>query len=151
MNNLNRYGLLLLGIMSVLLPVWLTIGKSLFFGVGGWLALIYMLTVAPAIFIIFWIFFVLLALRKDVRATRAVGTVDTILLSAIYISVFFHGFFLIDGGDTKESLNSVASKHYNMAHELSQEYSMIFLAISTLLILVSFVVFTYKIIKQNTI
>lgn len=151
MNTVNRYGLRLLAAMSFLLPIWLTVGKGMIFGVGGWVSLIYMFTLAPAIFAVLWLFFLLLYLRKDVKATRSIGTVDSILLLSLYVSIFLHGFYLLDGGDTKESVNSVASKHFNVSQELSSEYSGAFVALFSSLMFACLLVFIYEIIKKRAI
>jgi hypothetical protein len=151
MKNKISYGLIILRIMSVLLPIWLTIGKSMIFGVGGWMSLVYMFTIAPAIFVIFWIFYTFIALRKDVIELRSIGLIDSVILAGLYVSIFLHGFFLVDGGDTKESVNSVASKHFGLTHEMSSEYSGLLMAIAFALFVAGFIVFIYELIKKRAI
>jgi len=146
-----RSHILLLVAMSIFLPFWLTIGKSMLFGIGGWVGLAYIFTVAPAIFVIFWLFLMLLTLRKDTILTNSIGIVDARLLLALYTSIFAHGIFLVDGGDTAGSLNSIATKYFGITLELSSVLSGVFLVASSVLILACLSLFIYEMITKRAI
>lgn len=147
----SRFNILLLAVMSFFLPFWLTIGKSMLFGIGGWVGLAYIFTVAPAIFVILWLLFILLALRKDVRETNSIGIVDTLLLYALYITIFAHGIFLVDGGDTQESVNSIATKYFGITHQTSSILSVVLMVVFFALILICFSLFIYEMATKRAI
>jgi len=108
--------------MTFVLPFWLTFGRTLL-GSHGWQTLLYLFLVAPALFIAMLTINILVWVRKDVRQKAEVSPVDAYLLLGLYVSVLLHGYFLIDGGDSEASLNSV------MTVTLGEQ----FLGISTLL------------------
>ena len=151
MNKLNRRGLLILGIMSIALPLWLTVGKLALFNAGGWMTLIYLLQVVPIIFVVFWVLFILLAKRKDVRETKSIGSFDSVILILLYVSIFIHGIFLVDGGDTDESINSVAMNIFGMNQSVSSELSQFFSIFAIVMAVIALVVFIYKLISKRSL
>lgn len=149
MKYLQRHSILILQILAFVLPLWLTIGRS-FFGSGGWMTLIYIFTVAPFLFVFLFILSVLLIKRYDVRLTKLVSPADVVLLLGVYVSTFLHGFFLVDGGDTQESVNSVASKYFGFSHDISQVLSNTFFALAAILLLACVILFTAELIRNRT-
>lgn len=141
----------LLILMMFTLPLWVTFGKGLIFGVGGWLALISIFTIAPALFVVFLIFALLLMTRKDVIESRRLGVFDSVLLLILYLSIFLFSIFVVDGGDTPESVDSVMSKYNFVSQSLSGQLSEIFMLSSVLLIIVGFVIFIFEAMKRAAI
>lgn len=92
--------------MTFVLPFWLTFGRALM-GSHGWETLLYLFLVAPALFVVMLTLNILAWVRKDVRQKVELSPTDAYLLLGLYLSIFLHGFFLIDGGDAEASLNSV--------------------------------------------
>ena len=52
---------------------------------------------------------ILVLRRRDVRQSKMVGSLDAKLLTAFYITTILFGVFLVDIGDTDDSMVSVAS------------------------------------------
>lgn len=94
MKRFRRFHYLALLPMSILLPLWLTFGRALL-GVSGWVLLLNLM-LAPIIFGVLVIFFSLIATRPDAQKTRSVGVLDSVLLTALYVIVVLHGFFVVD-------------------------------------------------------
>lgn len=94
--------------MAIILPLWITLGRG-FFGSGGWTTLALLISVAPIMLcgLLFLAFFI--RSRPRVRTDNAVSKIDAVLLTVLYLSIFLYGIFLVDGGDTPESINSLAS------------------------------------------
>ncbi len=76
----------------------------------------YVIFVAPILFVSLLIFNILVWSRKEVRQKAELSRVDTFLLFTLYISVFLHGFSVVDGGDSQDSLNSVMT--ISLGHNL---------------------------------
>ncbi len=144
MNKLRRISFVLLPVMMYVLPLWITFGKVILFGVGGWLMFMSLFTVVPLLFISLLLFRRLLMTRSDVRTTGKVGTLDAVLLISVYVSVFLHSLFIVDGGDTEGSVNSVATKYLSLPHSLSGQISSLLLAVACISIVCSFLFFMYE-------
>lgn len=150
MNKLRQSALRLLFIMAFVLPLWLTLGRSLPFDVGGWMMLIYIFTLAPAIFVIFLVFHLLLSKRADVKKTKRIDSSDALLLIGLYVSLFLHGLFVVDGGDTAESVNSIASKYLGVSRNVSTGISDTLLLASIVLVAVCLFVFVWKLTRGRS-
>jgi hypothetical protein len=109
MLRLRRFVKLSLIPMTLLLPIWLIVGRALL-GSIGWLTLIMLFTVVPVLLISMIVLDILLLRRKDVRASKMVSVLDARLVTAFYISTFLFGIFMVDFGDTEDSIVSVASR-----------------------------------------
>ena len=149
-NELKRRSLAILIVMIFFLPFWITIGKGMVFGVIGWVAIISLFTVAPALLVTLVIFYILLRTRRDVRSSKHVGAFDAFLLIALYVTIFLGSIFTVDGGDTKESINSVATK-FGMDEQTNDILAVIFVLSTTLIFLACFVVFIYEAVKKRAI
>ena len=134
--------------MIFLLPLWLTFGIAAL-GVNGWGGLFYFFNVAPLLLVSLaaLAFIADYPKKGEQRPAR-----DAQLLWALYASIFLHGLFLVDGGDTSESVGSVAS------HVVGGWFVGISSAISTTLfwvsaglLIFSFVYFIGQRAKQNTV
>ena len=150
-DELRRRSLAILIVMIFFLPFWITIGKGLIFGVMGWMAIIFLFTVAPALLVVLTIFYVLLRTRRDVKSSKRVGLIDVLLLIALYVSIFAGSIFAVDGGDTKESINSVATKNFGMDTVTNDIYASIFFELTFLILIACFVVFIYEAVKKRAI
>ncbi len=152
MKLVNRSGLLTLAVMSILLPLWLVVLRDTLFGIRGWETLVYMFTYAPAVFVICWILFGLLIARDDVEQTKSIGSIDSLMLIGLYVSVFLHGFFLVDGDLSAGTLDhSVATKYIDQSNGVSNGNSEFFFLSSCLLIFLCFILFTYELVSKRTL
>ncbi len=150
MLKFTRYSRILLLPMVFLLPLWLTFGLNLL-GIGGWTSLFYWFAGVPALFVVLLILYALVKPRSATNGKSHLGIIDSVLLTAIYVVVFLHGFFLVDGGDTEASINSVATKFFGKSDEsifYSNYLSQIFLVISALLIIITLAVVIYERLRQ---
>lgn len=138
---LKIISLVSLTVMSVLLPLWLILGNN-----GGWGTFRYIFIVGPTIFVSFWVLASLLAMRPSSRVGVILGIFDIVLLLALYLSIFLHGFFFVDGGDTEKSYSSVATAHYGMNIVTSTKYAHELYAVSFFLLIASFIYFTVALI-----
>jgi hypothetical protein len=107
--TLRRALLRMLYPMAVALPLWISVGRGIA-GYGGWLELYYTFAWAPLLLIA--LVGVSRAMRRPgVLESGAVGDLDAGLLLLLYLAVFLHGAFVVDFGDTPESLGSVATRY----------------------------------------
>lgn len=134
--------------MVFIMPLWLIIGRAMF-GSFGWGTIIYFFTVAPILLISLLILGFLVKTRKAADGKSYLGLVDSSLLTMLYATVFLHGFFLVDGGDTEESLNSVATKILGKSFQSTSEaLGEIFYYLAALLLAITFIVFIFERVKQ---
>lgn len=141
MKSFQRTSIFLLMIMTFLLPFWLTLGRSML-GSSGYLTILHMFFIAPVLFILMLIFNVLIWARRDVRQKVEFSKLDSFLLLLLYISIFLHGFTIVDGSDTPESLSSVLTSLFG-SHllNISSSLSHITYMISFLLLAICLVTF----------
>jgi len=150
MKTFQRISLVLLMVMTFFLPFWLTFGRNAF-GSHGWLTVPYLFFIAPILFITLLVFNALLWARRDVRRITELSKVDSWLLLVLYTFVFLHGFFIVDGGDTPESLDSVMTILFNNnLHDLSALLSAVTYTISCLLLIACLVTFIYELTKKRS-
>jgi hypothetical protein len=95
--------------MILLVPAWLIVGRGLL-GSVGWISLILLITVVPVLLVVTTVQTVLVMVRKDVRSSHMVSALDAKLAVVYYVTMFLFGLFLVDGGDTEDSVASVASR-----------------------------------------
>lgn len=91
--------------MILFLPFWLTIGRMLL-GVGGWGIFFYIRVAVPALLVILPIIAYMAIVSTPKGGIRGYNAV---VLWVTYALIFLQGFFAVDGGDTEESVGSVAS------------------------------------------
>jgi hypothetical protein len=147
----KRLSFIFLPLMALVIPLWLTLGRAGLFGVGGWGLLVIMFTIAPGLLIVLLLLYGILLARPGVRRLKQTGTLDGILLLSLYLSTILFGIFLVDGDDTKESLNSVASKYMGISLADSDIITLVFLYASLALILATFIVFTVEAVTKRPI
>ena len=150
MKKLNRAGLAILMCMVFFLPFWLTFGRGLL-GSGGWMTIMYIFTYAPMLLVGLLAVWFLLRFRADVRETKSIGSLDSIVLLALYVSIFLHGIFLLDGGDTPDSVNSVAMHVFGMDKSTSDALDTMFASLCILLFVVTLVLCIVEFRKKRAI
>lgn len=94
--------------MAIFLPVYITVGRALL-GSLGWLTLIFVFTIVPIIFVAQVTIWLLIRLRSDVKQSGRASAWDARAMLTFYGSAILFGVFVVDGGDTEESIRSVAS------------------------------------------
>ena len=93
--------------IGLLVTLWAWIGR-LFLGSGGWFMLIFIFTVLPvmlAALVVAWI----LALTMK-RRPRLLSPAETTAQLATWAGALGFGFFIVDFGDTDDSVGSVFSR-----------------------------------------
>lgn len=97
--------------VGILLLLWLTIGRA-FFGSIGWMTVIFVLW-GPLITVV-----LLVVLTISIKPIAKAGTAsvltrrDKTLLYLLGGSIFLSGCFIVDGGDTPDSANSVITHFF---------------------------------------
>lgn len=149
MKTFQRISIFLLMIMTFILPFWLTLGRSMI-GSTGYLVILYTFLIAPVLFILMLIFNILIWARRDVRQRLEFGKLDSFLLLLLYVSVFLHGFFVVDGSDTPESLGSVLTRLFG-SHlmDVSTMLSGVAYTFSYFLLLICLAVFIGELIAKR--
>ncbi|GAA2183199.1 hypothetical protein GCM10009785_25770 [Brooklawnia cerclae] len=116
MEGLRRTTYQLILPMAVVLPVWISFGRAVF-GSGGWLMVIFTVTLAPALCVLLIVCRFLIPVGLDAAGRKTIGEVEAILLAVLYLQVFLFGFFVVDGGDTLDSVGSVATEIFGKGFE----------------------------------
>ena len=93
---------------TIVLPLWLLIGRVFFGVILGWHYAIG-LFLAPLLFIFLAIVTTFLWARKSARRQRAVSRIDAVLLSVWYVAVLCYGFFVVDSVHSYEPGTSIAT------------------------------------------
>lgn len=96
---------------TIILPLWLLIGRVFFGVILGWHYAI-QLFLAPLLFVFLALVATLAWARKHVRRTGAVSRLDATLLSFWYVSILSYGFFVVDSVHSDEVGTSVATKAF---------------------------------------
>ena len=94
---------------TIVLPLWLLIGRVFFGVILGWHYAIG-LFLAPLLFIFLAVVTTITWARKSARLSGAVSRTDAILLSGWYFAVLCYGFFVVDSVHSTEPGTSVATK-----------------------------------------
>lgn len=115
------------------------------------MAIIMLFTVAPFLVIALLALFGILHVRPEIRKTKRAGLLDSILLLCFYVSTVLFSLFLVDGGDTKESINSVATKYFGLSDTLSGVLSIVFFCTSVGLLLALFIVFITEAVTKRSL
>ncbi|MDT0201617.1 hypothetical protein [Nocardioides sp. AE5] len=101
--NLHRIVYLLHIPLTLLLLVWAWFGRA-FFGAGGWFFLILPIFAGPVVLVIL-IAHVVLTLTTP-RRPRTFTTAEVAAHATLWSGLLGFGFFLVDGGDTDDSIGS---------------------------------------------
>ncbi len=94
---------------TIILPLWLLIGRVFFGVILGWHYAI-QLFLAPLLFVVLALVATLTWARRHVRRTGAVSRLDAALLSSWYLAILCYGFFVVDSVHSDEVGTSVATK-----------------------------------------
>lgn len=93
---------------TIVLPLWLLIGRVFFGVILGWHYAIG-LFLAPLLFVFLAVVTTITWARKRVRQSGAVSRTDAWLLSAWYVAVLSYGFFVVDSVHSYEQGTSIAT------------------------------------------
>ena len=94
---------------TIVLPLWLLIGRVFFGVILGWHYAIG-LFLAPLLLIFLAVVTTITWARKSARRSGAVSRTDAILLSGWYFAVLCYGFFVVDSVHSTEPGTSIATK-----------------------------------------
>ena len=94
---------------TIVLPLWLLIGRVFFGVILGWLYAIG-LFLAPVLFIFLAVVTTITWARRSARVTGAVSKTDAVLLSGWYFSVLCYGFFVVDSVHSTQPGTSIATR-----------------------------------------
>jgi len=139
MFKLRRIITLLMWPMAFLLPLWLTFGRALF-GSSGWLTLVFLISTAPMLLGVLIAINVIIHFNSTYKLEHLVTKPQAIILFLLYCSIFLFSLFVLDGGDTPESVSSIATRILGRGFEdTSMFISGIFYGASMVLVLAAFV------------
>ena len=99
---------------TILLPLWLLIGRVFFGVILGWHFAIG-LFLAPLLFVFLAVVATLTWASKRVRESRAVSRIDATALSLWYFSVLSYGFFVVDSVHSSEPGTSIATRIFGQS------------------------------------
>ncbi len=94
---------------TIVLPLWLLIGRVFFGVILGWHYAIG-LFLAPLLLIFLAVVTTITWARKSARRSGAVSRTDAILLSGWYFAVLCYGFFVVDSVHSAEPGTSIATQ-----------------------------------------
>ncbi|MCU1556974.1 MAG: transporter [Microbacteriaceae bacterium] len=94
---------------TIILPLWLLIGRVFFGVILGWHYAIG-LFLAPLLFVFLAVVATLTWARKRTRRSGAVSHTDAVLLSFWYFAILCYGFFVVDSVHSEEPGTSIATK-----------------------------------------
>ncbi|MES2092487.1 MAG: hypothetical protein V4531_01575 [Actinomycetota bacterium] len=96
---------------TIVLPLWLLIGRVFFGVILGWHYAIG-LFLAPLLFIFLAVVTTITWARTSARRTGAVSKTDAVLLSGWYFAVLSYGFFVVDSVKSTEPGTSIATRAF---------------------------------------
>lgn len=137
-------------IIALFVPFWLIIGRGLL-GAGGWMTLGFIVTAPFVAGILLLLVMLSDRLKGDLGNDEYIRPLDSAVLLLLYGLFFLIGFFVVDGGDTSESFNSVANKISGGSITLAVSESM-FQALSNvavILISISFIVIIGRRVRRR--
>jgi hypothetical protein len=135
--------------MILIVPLWLIVGRALL-GSAGWITVILLITVVPALLVMMTILTILILVRRDVRANHIVSPLDAKLGAIFYAATLLFGVFLVDGGDTEDSVGSVASHLFGRWFvEVSSIIAMILGVIATVALLAALIYAVIEMVRSR--
>ena len=96
---------------TIVLPLWLLIGRVFFGVILGWHYAIG-LFLAPVLFIFLAVVTTITWARRSARRSGAVSKTDAVLLSGWYFAVLCYGFFVVDSVYSTEPGTSIATRAF---------------------------------------
>ncbi len=94
---------------TIVLPLWLLIGRVFFGVILGWHYAIG-LFLAPLLFVFLAVVTTVTWARRSARRSGAVSRTDAVLLSGWYFAVICYGFFVVDSVKSSEPGKSIATQ-----------------------------------------
>jgi hypothetical protein len=95
--------------INVALVLWVWIGRALF-GSGGWWMLIFLVSVTPAMIVALTVTSILAIRQRQPASVGFLTNGQFWWLLAMWASLLLFGFFVVDFGDTRESISSAFSQ-----------------------------------------
>jgi len=96
-------------LVNIVLILWVWIGRALF-GSGGWWMVIFLVSVTPAMIVLLTITSILAIRQRQPASIGYLTNGQFWCLLTMWLSLLFFGFFIVDFGDTKESISSAFSQ-----------------------------------------
>lgn len=135
MKHLQRLIYLLLPLMLFFLPFAVSFGRLFFFGFGGWLIIIALMILAPALFILLLGVFLITPKRYDSQGRKIVSAQLAVLYIMLYALLFLFNFFIVDAGDTGPSMSAASRMFGESFIDTSNTMSGVFFVLVCLMIL----------------
>lgn len=135
MNSLGRAVLLAMIPLNLILIVWVWIGR-LFAGAGGWFMLMMVFSVVPVLLVALFVT-TLLGFLTHVRPRVLTGS-QAIAQLLVWAGMLAFGFFIVDFGDTDDSINSVFTRLVG-SNDATQSISWTIAAVAALVTVVAWV------------
>lgn len=145
MSKLGRVVLLAMVPVNLLLVIWVWIGRLLF-GSGGWVMVVMVVTVLPVLLIALLVTTILgfSAHRRPRSLTASQAAAQLVMWAGMLV----FGFFIVDFGDTDESISSVFSRLVGNG-DSAQSISWIVAGISGLVVVAAWVVLLAQLIGSR--
>ena len=116
--------------VNIVLILWVWIGRALF-GSGGWWMVIFLVSVTPAMIVLLTITSILAIRQRQPASVGFMTNGQFWCLVTMWLSLLLFGFFVVDFGDTKESISSAFSQLAGTAAvDISNSLSIIFFVIA---------------------
>jgi len=116
--------------INILLILWVWIGRALF-GSGGWWMVIFLVSVTPAMIVLLTITSILAIRQRQPAGVGFMTNGQFWCLVTMWASLLLFGFFVVDFGDTKESISSAFSQVVGTdAVDTSNALSIVFFVIA---------------------
>lgn len=112
--------------ITIALILWVWIGRALF-GSGGWWIFIFLISVTPAMIVLLTVTSVLAIRQRQPASIGFLTNGQFWCLLTMWLSLLLFGFFVVDFGDTKESISSAFSQLAGTAAvDASNDLSLVF-------------------------
>lgn len=112
--------------VNIALILWVWIGRAAF-GSGGWWILIFLFSVTPAMIVLLTITSILAIRQRQPASIGFLTNGQFWCLVTMWLSLLLFGFFVVDFGDTKESISSAFSQVAGTAViDVSNSLSLVF-------------------------
>jgi hypothetical protein len=95
--------------INVVPILWVWIGRALF-GSGGWWMVIFLVSVTPVMILALTITSILAIRQRQPASVGFLTNGQFWCLTTMWLSLLLFGFFVVDFGDTKESISSAFSQ-----------------------------------------
>lgn len=126
MKSYQRFIQVTLPLMTIFLPFYISIGRVLFFHIGGWMIFISFIFLAPALFFLMLGSQIIKPRQFLDHGKEIVSPRLAILYSILYLFVVFFNYFLVDFDDIGNSMSVASSQFGGLSVDQSYFLSKIF-------------------------